>query len=391
MKADIEAINISSLTDFQPSKNSSRPFRLRSCRFDKQMTKKFRVGILGATGMVGQRFIQLLENHPQFEITALAASDRSQGRSFQNACTWRLAGEMPAFVKSMTVAAPQPPLDCELIFSSLPGDIARETEGAFARAGFPVISNSSAFRMDIDVPLLIPEINHEHLALIDVQLKNRAGQQGYPRGYIVTNPNCSTIMLALALAPLQKKFGVRSVVATTMQALSGAGYPGVASLAISDNVLPFIEGEEEKIEQETLKILGKFKGTGIEAAPLAVSAQCHRVNVSDGHLAAVRVKLLRSAPIDEVREALASFTALPQELRLHSAPVQPIIVREELDRPQPRLDRDAGGGMSVTVGRLQPDNVLDYRFVALSHNTIRGAAGAAILNAELLIATGNLI
>jgi aspartate-semialdehyde dehydrogenase len=351
------------------------------------MTKKFRVGILGATGMVGQRFIQLLENHPQFEITALAASDRSQGRSFQNACTWRLAGEMPAFVKSMTVAAPQPPLDCELIFSSLPGDIARETEGAFARAGFPVISNSSAFRMDNDVPLLIPEVNHEHLALLEVQRKNRAGQQGY----IVTNPNCSTIMLALALAPLQKKFGVRSVVATTMQALSGAGYPGVASLAISDNVLPFIEGEEEKIELETIKILGKFKGTGIEAAPLAVSAQCHRVNVSDGHLAAVRVKLLRSAPIDEVREALASFTALPQELRLHSAPVQPIIVRDELDRPQPRLDRDAGGGMSVTVGRLQPDNVLDYRFVALSHNTIRGAAGAAILNAELLIATGNLI
>jgi aspartate-semialdehyde dehydrogenase len=351
------------------------------------MTKKFRVGILGATGMVGQRFIQLLENHPQFEITALAASDRSQGRSFQNACTWRLAGEMPAFVKSMTVAAPQPPLDCELIFSSLPGDIARETEGAFARAGFPVISNSSAFRMDNDVPLLIPEVNHEHLALLEVQRKNRAGQQGY----IVTNPNCSTIMLALALAPLQKQFGVSGVVATTMQALSGAGYPGVASLAISDNVLPFIEGEEEKIEQETIKILGKFKGTGIEAAPLAVSAQCHRVNVSDGHLAAVRVKLLSPAPIVEVREALASFTALPQELRLHSAPVLPIIVREELDRPQPRLDRDAGGGMSVTVGRLQPDNVLDYRFVALSHNTIRGAAGAAILNAELLIATGNLI
>jgi aspartate-semialdehyde dehydrogenase len=294
---------------------------------------------------------------------------------------------MPAFVKSMTVAAPQPPLDCELIFSSLPGDIARETEGAFARAGFPVISNSSAFRMDNDVPLLIPEVNHEHLALLEVQRKNRAGQQGY----IVTNPNCSTIMLALALAPLQKKFGVSGVVATTMQALSGAGYPGVASLAISDNVLPFIEGEEEKIELETIKILGKFKGTGIEAAPLAVSAQCHRVNVTDGHLAAVRVKLLSPAPIDEVREALASFTALPQELRLHSAPVQPIIVRDELDRPQPRLDRDAGGGMSVTVGRLQPDNVLDYRFVALSHNTIRGAAGAAILNAELLIATGNLI
>jgi len=354
------------------------------------MTKKFRVGILGATGMVGQRFIQLLENHPQFEITALAASDRSQGKSFAQACIWRLAGEMPAFVRSMMVAAPEPPLDCELIFSSLPGEIARESEGAFARAGFPVISNSSAYRMDADVPLLIPEVNHEHLALLDRQRRNGNGQQGFPQGYIVTNPNCSTIMLALALAPLHLRFGVESVVATTMQALSGAGYPGVASLAISDNVLPFIEGEEEKIEQETLKILGRLNIDTIDAAPMNVSAQCNRVNVSDGHLAAVRVKLVQAATIDEVRDALASFTALPQELHLHSAPAQPIIVREEADRPQPRLDRDAGNGMSVTIGRLQPDNVLDYRFVALSHNTIRGAAGAAILNAELLLALGKL-
>ena len=349
------------------------------------MTKKLRVGILGATGMVGQRFIQLLRNHPQFEITALAASDRSQGKTFQEACTWRLPGEMPSSVKAMTVAAPEPPLDCELIFSSLPGDIARASEGAFVRAGFPVISNSSAFRMDADVPLLIPEINHEHLALIDVQRK-QSGQQGY----IVTNPNCSTIMLALALAPLHEKFGVTSVVATTMQALSGAGYPGVPSLAMNDNVLPFIEGEEEKIEQETLKILGKFRDAEIESAPLAVSAQCHRVDVSDGHLAAVRVKLARQVTLAEFEEALASFSALPQQLKLHSAPARPIIVRAEPDRPQPRLDRDAGDGMSITIGRVQPDNVLDYRFVALSHNTIRGAAGAAILNAELLIAMGRL-
>ena len=349
------------------------------------MIKKIRVGILGATGMVGQRFIQLLENHPQFEITALAASDRSQGKTFQEACTWRLPGELPAFVKTMRVAAPEPPLDCVLMFSSLPGDIARASDGAFARAGFPVISNSSAFRMDADVPLLIPEINHEHLALIDAQRK-QSGQQGY----IVTNPNCSTIMLALALAPLHERFGVTSVIATTMQALSGAGYPGVPSLAISDNVLPFIEGEEEKIELETLKILGTFKDSGIEAAPMAVSAQCHRVAVSDGHLAAVRVKLDRKTTLEEFKETLTSFTALPQELKLHSAPPRPIIVRDEPDRPQPRLDRDAGNGMSVTIGRVQPDNVLDYRFVALSHNTIRGAAGAAILNAELLIATGKL-
>jgi len=350
------------------------------------MTKKLRVGILGATGMVGQRFIQLLENHPQFEITALAASDRSQGKIFSDACTWRLAGEIPTFAKKMTVAAPETPLDCELIFSRLPGDIARASEGAFARAGFPVISNSSAFRMDPDVPLLIPEVNHEHLGLLDTQRAKRSGE----RGYIVTNPNCSTIMLALALAPLHHKFGVTGVVATTMQALSGAGYPGVASLAISDNVLPFIEGEEEKTEHETLKILGEFKSSGIEAAPMKVSAQCHRVAVSDGHLAAVRVKLARTVGLEELKDAFTSFTALPQELGLHSAPKHPIIVREEPDRPQPRLDRDAGNGMSITIGRVQPDNVLDYRFVALSHNTIRGAAGAAILNAELLVATGKL-
>ena len=350
------------------------------------MTRKLRVGILGATGMVGQRFIQLLENHPQFEITALAASDRSQGKTFEEACTWRLAGEMPAFVKSMVVAAPQPPLDCELVFSSLPGDIARESEGDFAEAGFPVISNSSAYRMDADVPLLIPEVNHDHLGLLDVQRQKHGGRSGF----IVTNPNCSTIMLALALAPLHEKFGVTSVVATTMQALSGAGYPGVPSLAISDNVLPFIDGEEEKIEQETLKILGKLQGTGIESAPMAVSAQCHRVNVSDGHMAAVRVKLEEAAGLEDVKNALATFSALPQELQLHSAPQNPIIVREEPDRPQSRLDRDAGNGMSVTVGRIFPDSVLDYRFVALSHNTIRGAAGAAILNAELLIATDRL-
>jgi aspartate-semialdehyde dehydrogenase len=350
------------------------------------MTKKLRVGILGATGMVGQRFIQLLEDHPQFEITALAASDRSQGKSFQEACTWRLLGEMPASVRSMIVNAPQPPLDCELIFSSLPGDIARESEGSFAAAGYPVISNSSAYRMDSDVPLLIPEVNHEHLALLDSQRRHR----GDGKGFIVTNPNCSTIMLALALAPLHKKFGVKSVIATTMQALSGAGYPGVASLAISDNVLPFIEGEEEKIEQETLKILGEFGNEKIQDAPMDVSAQCHRVNVSDGHMAAVRVTLARPAGIDEVSEAFSSFTALPQDLKLHSAPERPIIVRDEPDRPQPRQDRDAGAGMSVTIGRLFPDKVMDYRFVALSHNTIRGAAGAAILNAELLIAKGLL-
>lgn len=346
------------------------------------MGQKHRVGILGATGTVGQRFIQLLEDHPQFEVTALAASDRSQGKAYQDACAWRLAGEMPERVKALILAPCRPPLDCEMVFSSLPSGAALEAENAFARQGFPVISNSSAYRMEEDVPLLIPEINQEHLSLLDRQRTARA----YDRGFIVTNPNCSTIMLALALAPLHARFGVEAVIATTMQALSGAGYPGVPSLDITDNVLPFIENEEEKIETETRKILGRFNGNSIKEAEIAMSAQCHRVNVSDGHMAAVRVKLAQSAGVEDVRDALASFTSLPQELRLHSAPARPIIVRDEPDRPQPRLDRDAGFGMSVTVGRIARDTVLDYRFVTLSHNTIRGAAGAAILNAELLIA-----
>ncbi len=347
--------------------------------------RKLRAGILGATGMVGQRFIELLESHPQFEITALAASDRSQGKSYEEACKWRLAGEMPAFVRSLTLQPPAPPLECDLVFSSLPGDVAREAEESFARAGYPVISNSSAFRMDADVPLLIPEVNHQHLDLLDAQR-----QRFNTGGYIVTNPNCSTIMVALALAPLHAEFGVRAVVVTTMQALSGAGYPGVASLDILDNVLPLIEGEEEKIESETRKILGRKAGNQIEDALMKVSAQCNRVNVADGHMASIRIQLEKSAQVEDVRQALAAFTSLPQELGLYSAPERPILVTRERDRPQPRLDRDAGKGMSVTIGRLKEDSVLDYSFVALSHNTIRGAAGAAILNAELLIASERL-
>jgi aspartate-semialdehyde dehydrogenase len=342
---------------------------------------KFRVGILGATGVVGQRFIQLLEDHPQFEVTALAASDRSQGKVYSEACVWRLPGEMPDRVRGIIVQSPAPPLDCDFVFSSLPGEVAGEAEESFARAGYPVISNSSSHRMDGDVPLLIPEVNPEHLALIDTQRAAR----GYDRGYIVTNPNCSTIVIAMALAPLHRNFGVKSCVATTLQAISGAGYPGVSSLDITDNVLPFIGGEEEKIESETVKILGRVSDGKIDNADAQVSAQCNRVNVIDGHMAAIRVKLSQTASLDQVREALCSFSALPQELKLHSAPSRPIIVRDEADRPQPRLDREAGNGMSVTVGRVAPDSVLDYRLVALGHNTIRGAAGAAILNAELLV------
>jgi len=350
-----------------------------------KMTRKLRVGILGATGMVGQRFIQLLENHPQFEITAVAASDRSQGKTFGEACTWRLTGEMPQAIRSLKVQPPAPPLDCDLVFSSLPGDIARETESSFAKAGYPVISNSSAFRMDEDVPLLIPEVNHDHLGLLGRQ------RSGFPSGgFIVTNPNCSTIGLVLALAPIHLAFGVEATIATTLQAISGAGYPGVASLDILDNVLPYIGGEEEKIETETTKILGSFESNAIKTAGMKVSAQCHRVNVADGHMVSARVKLKQHASLDDLRSVLADYRSLPQELGLHSAPQHPIVIRDEQDRPQPKLDRDAGAGMSVTVGRLLPDAVLDYRFVSLSHNTIRGAAGAAILNAELLVAKGYL-
>ena len=352
---------------------------------------KIRVGILGATGAVGQRFLQLLEHHPHFVVTALAASDRSQGKPYKDACPWRLPGDVPTAVAGLVVRAPEPPLDCDVVFSSLPADVAGPLEARFAAAGYPLISNSSSHRMDDGVPLLVPEVNPDHLALLG-EPQSRKGGRGPGTGFIVTNPNCSTVMIALALAPLAREFGVEAVVATTLQALSGAGYPGVASLDITDNVVPFIANEEEKIERETRKILGRLNGKvgGVAPAGFAVSAQCHRVNVVDGHMAAVRLKLSRAAEPADLRAAFASFTGPPQELRLPSAPERPILVRDEPDRPQPRLDRDAGRGMSITVGRIARDGVLGHRFVALSHNTIRGAAGAAILNAELLLARGYL-
>jgi len=288
---------------------------------------------------------------------------------------------MPAGAGALVVQAPEPPLDCDVVFSSLPADVAGEAEASFARAGYAVVSNSSSHRMDDAVPLLIPEVNPDHLALLDPC-------RGTGGGFIVTNPNCSTIMIALALAPLAARFGVEAVAVTTLQALSGAGYPGVASLDITDNVLPFIAHEEEKIERETRKILGRLDDGRVEPAQFVVGAQCHRVNVVDGHMAAVRVRLGRDADPAELREAFAAFTGLPQQLRLPTAPARPVVVRDEPDRPQPRLDREAGRGMSVTVGRIARDPVLGHRFVALSHNTIRGAAGAAILNAELLVAKG---
>ncbi|MBK9216774.1 MAG: aspartate-semialdehyde dehydrogenase [Chloracidobacterium sp.] len=342
--------------------------------------KKHRVGILGATGTVGQRFCQLLDGHPQFEITALAASDRSAGKLFVEACAWKLPGTIPTSVRDIVVQPIEPPLDCDLVFSSLPSNVARETEEAFARAGYPVISNSSSYRMDEDVPLLIPEINADHLGLIATQQTNR----GWSKGFIVTNPNCAVISFAPPLAALHRKFGVKDVILTTFQAISGAGYPGVASLDIVDNVVPYIAGEEPKVETEAQKILGEFSDGVIIKADFPVSAQCFRVNVVDGHMVSVRVNLNEKATLEEVVAAMRGFPAID----LPSAPETFIDVTDEPSRPQTRLDRDSGKGMTITVGRVFPDNVFDYRFVSLSHNTVRGAAGCAVLNAELLISKG---
>lgn len=339
-----------------------------------------RVGILGATGTVGQRFVQLLQGHPQFEITALAASDRSAGKPYAEACAWKLPGTIPDNVRNIVVQPIAPPLDCDLVFSSLPSTIARETEEAFARAGYPVISNSSSYRMDEDVPLLIPEINHEHVGLIEQQKANR----GFSKGFIVTNPNCAVISFAPPLAALHERFGIESCIVTTLQAISGAGYPGVASMDIADNVFPYIAGEEPKVETEAQKILGKFADGAIVKADFPVSAQCFRVNVVDGHMVAVRVNLKETATLEDVVDSMRTYPSLD----LHSAPERFIEVTDEPSRPQTRLDRDNGNGMTITVGRVFPDNVFDYRFIALSHNTVRGAAGCAILNAELLVDKG---
>jgi aspartate-semialdehyde dehydrogenase len=344
------------------------------------MAKRYSVGILGATGTVGQRFVQLLQGHPQFEITALAASDRSSGKAYAEACAWKLNGEIPESVREIVVSPIEPPLECDIVFSSLPSSVARETEEAFARAGFPVISNSSSFRMDEDVPLLIPEINADHLGLIETQRKKR----GFSKGFIVTNPNCAVASIAPPLAALHRRFGVESAVVTTLQAISGAGYPGVSSMDITDNVLPYIAGEEPKVETESQKILGTFSDGVVEKADFAVSAQCFRVDVIDGHTASVRADLRETATMEDVISAFREFPSLA----LYSSPVRFMEVLEEPTRPQPRIDRERGNGMTITVGRVFPDNVFDYRFVSLSHNTVRGAAGSAILNAELLIDKG---
>jgi len=347
------------------------------------MANKIDVGVLGATGMVGQQFIARLANHPWFNVCWLAASERSEGKSYADAAPWRLASPMPDAVRSKTVEACEPGRGPAVVFSALDAKAADVLEAEFAARGHVVLSNARTFRMDPLVPLLIPEVNPDHLSLLTEQ----RSAKGW-KGAIVTNPNCATVVLAMALAPL-RPFGITKVLVTTMQAVSGAGYPGVPSLDILGNIIPFIGGgEEEKIESETLKILGADGGRARLNA--IVSAQVNRVPVIDGHSMTVSVELSTAPSADDVIDAMRTFSGQPQALKLPTAPVPPIVVMTESNRPQPRLDADLGGGMTVTVGRVRTCPVLTHKFVALGHNTIRGAAGASVLNAELMHATGQL-
>ncbi|MGH9522109.1 MAG: aspartate-semialdehyde dehydrogenase [Terriglobales bacterium] len=349
------------------------------------MQSKIPVGILGATGVVGQRFIELLERHPWFEVAWLAASERSAGLSYAEATKWRLKTTLPDRIAHMPVMPAEPKGAPKVIFAALDAKPAREIEPRFAQAGCAVISNSSAMRMDPDVPLVIPEVNADHVRLIE-----RQGTRKANGGFVVTNPNCSVIGLVVALAPLQRQFGIDNVLCVTMQAVSGAGYPGVASLDILGNVIPYIAKEEEKMEEEARKLLGTLQDGSVRPADFAISAQCNRVAVEDGHTESVYVSLKKKVSSDDILSAWREFRSEPQELKLPSAPDPAIVVDGAPDRPQPRFDLERGAGMAVSVGRLRPCTVLDWKFTALSHNTIRGAAGAALLNAELLRAKGYL-
>jgi aspartate-semialdehyde dehydrogenase len=345
---------------------------------------RIEVGILGATGMVGQQFVKFLQNHPWFEITWLGASDRSAGKTYRDATSWRLDGVMPGNVANIKVEDCKPGNAPRLVFSSMDASVATEIEQAFAQAGHVIVSNSRNHRMEPDVPLLIPEINSDHLKIIPLQQRRRGW-----KGQIATNPNCSTMALALALAPL-KPYGIRRIMATTMQAISGAGYPGVASMDINANVIPFIGNEEEKMQEETQKILGDFTGDAIRPLDAKVSAQCNRVPVVDGHMVATSIELDRKVGVAELIDAIGKYRSVPQERKLPSAPARPVIYMEEKDRPQPRRDAERERGMAVFVGRMRECPVLNYKFMALGHNTIRGAAGAAVLNAELMHSEGLL-
>ncbi len=346
---------------------------------------KIPVAILGATGAVGQRFVTLLENHPWFEVTALTGSDRTVGQKYGEGCRWVLAEPMPAYARDLVVLPTEPGFEARLAFSALPSDIAKTAEPALAAAGYAVCSNASAHRMAPDVPLIIPEVNPDHTSLLPAQQARR----GWP-GYIITNPNCTSTGLTIAFRALHDAFGVRQAVVVSMQALSGAGYPGVASLDILDNVIPFIPGEEEKVETEPRKMLGEFCGDRIEFSQIALSAHTNRVSVSDGHLVCTSVEFDTAVRPEAVAECLAEFQAPPAVQGLPSAPQPVIEVRAEPDRPQPRKDRDTGAGMTTVVGRIRPDPLFHIKFVVLSHNTLHGAAGGALLNGELLAAQGFL-
>lgn len=340
---------------------------------------KLSVGVLGATGAVGQRFIEALADHPWFELTTLAASTRSEGKKYKDAANWRLESRMPDYIADMEIVAiDATKVKADIVFSALPSDIAKTVEPEFAKAGCVVASNAAAFRMEKDVPLLIPEVNSEHFDLIEVQKDNRGWD-----GCIITNPNCSTIMMAITLKPLVQ-FGINDVKVATMQAISGAGYDGIPSMAILDNVVPYIGGEEEKMETEAQKLLGTFDGSRIVDAEFDVSASCHRVPVMDGHTEAIWIKMDADPSPADVRQAFLDFD--PKLSDLPTEPDKPLIVRDEPDRPQPRLDRMAGDGMGVTVGRIREG----IRYVAMGHNTIRGAAGASVLNAELMHKLGKI-
>lgn len=346
--------------------------------------KKWKAGVLGATGIVGQRLVKMLAEHPWFELTEVAASERSSGKRYAEAMRWHQDGPIPAAAGNLTVKSLAPTLDCDFVFSALDSSIAGEAEEEFARAGYPVVSNSKNHRMDADVPLLIPEVNAAHLDAIAQQRRNR----GYLGGFIVTNPNCSTAGLALVLKPLADAFGLEKVFVVTLQALSGAGYPGVASLDIVGNVVPHIGGEEDKMETEPQKILGTWEAGRFVDAAMGISAHCNRVHVMDGHLECVSLGLKKRAPLDAVRDVLRNFEVDVELASLPSAVRHPIVVVNEEDRPQPRRDVHAGDGMAAVVGRVRKCPMLDVKLTLLSHNLVRGAAGAALLNAELLAARG---
>ena len=346
---------------------------------------KIPVAILGATGPVGQRFVTLLGDHPWFEVTTLTGSDRTVGQKYGEGCRWVLSEPMPDYARDLVVLPTEPGFDARLAFSALPSDVAKAAEPALAAAGYAVCSNASAYRMAPDVPLIIPEVNPDHTGLIPAQQVGR----GWP-GFIITNPNCTSTGLTIAFCALHDAFGLRRAFVVSMQALSGAGYPGVASLDILDNVIPYIPGEEEKVESEPCKMLGTLRGDRIEFAPIALSSHTNRVAVSDGHLVCASVEFGQPVGPDTVADCLAAFQAPPVVRGLPSAPGQVIEVRAEPDRPQPRKDRDTGAGMTTVVGRIRPDPLFHVKFVVLSHNTLHGAAGGALLNGELLAAQGFL-